>query len=204
MKVVQRASWKQWLLTFGIFSLICFVVLYFNVFHPLLQIAISLSGVYAFLLIGQRSRKKNEATGLSYYRNWDAVDAWFWPIYAEYCMNSKRGCGKQVCLQPVRYSGLHLALVLAFLCFILAVGLLLFLFMPGYFQITRNRLIGMKSSFTGFRSAFVFGWSSWFFHRWSRQAAAVLFVAGSLIWFMPELYAAVLQCTSMAAGSAYH
>ena len=64
VKVVQRASWKQWLLTFGIFSLICFVVLYFNVFHPLLQIAISLSGVYAFLLIGQRYRNKNEALDL--------------------------------------------------------------------------------------------------------------------------------------------
>lgn len=190
VKVVQRASWKQWLLTFGIFSLICFVVLYFNVFHPLLQIAISLSGVYAFLLIGQRYRKKNEATGLGfigigmllmlgsglYMLNLHELEAWVWKaglLAACSLFWIAFGIGARVPL-------LHLSgWIASFLVY--AWVLSNNTESPAWYEIQLYWL----------PAAFVFGWSSWFFHRWSRQAAAILFVAGALIWFMPELYAAV-------------
>ncbi|MFC5651726.1 hypothetical protein ACFPYJ_21930 [Paenibacillus solisilvae] len=190
VKVLQRASWKHWFLTFGIFSLICFVVLYFNVFHPLLQIAVSLSGVYILLLIGQRFRRKNEASGLGfiglgmllmlgcglYMLKLNELDTWGW-----------KAALLGVCSLFWMMFGIGASIPLLHLSGWIA-GFLVYAWIlsnntetPAWYEI---QLYWLPASF-------VFGWCSWFFHRWSRPVAAILFSAGALAWFMPELYSAV-------------
>ncbi|WP_219836317.1 hypothetical protein [Paenibacillus sp. R14(2021)] len=188
--VVKGASLKQWLLTFGIFSVICFVVLYFNVFHPLLQIALSLSGVYALLLVGQKYRSKNESVGLGligagmllmlgsglYILQLHELQYWGW----------KAGLLSVCALFWIAF-GIGARIPLLHLCGWMA-SFLVYAWLlsnntdsPKWFQI---QLYWLPVSF-------VFGWCSWFFHRWSRQIASILFVAGAIVWFMPELYSAV-------------
>ncbi|SDW88002.1 hypothetical protein [Paenibacillus sp. CF384] len=187
---VKGASVKQWLLTFGIFSLICFVFLYFTVFHPLLQIALSVTGVYILLFIGQRYRAKNESVGIGligtgmllmlgaglYMLQLHTLEAWGWKAgLLAFCSLFwiAFGIGGRIPL-------LHLC---GWMASFLVYAWLLFnnTESPKWFEI---QLYWLPASF-------VFGWCSWFFHRWSRPVASILFVAGALVWFMPELYAAV-------------
>ncbi|NBD22840.1 hypothetical protein [Paenibacillus glycinis] len=188
--VVKGASAKQWLLTFGIFSLICFVVLYFNVFHPLLQIALSMTGVYALLFIGQKYRKKNESVGLGfvgagmllmlgsglYMLQLHELDAWGW----------KSGLLSFCALTWVAF-GIGARIPLLHLCGWMA-SFLVYAWLlanntesPAWYEI---QLYWLPVSF-------VFGWCSWFVQRWTKPAASILFIAGALAWFMPELYAAL-------------
>jgi hypothetical protein len=185
---VSRATGMQWLLTFGTFTLISFVVLYFNEFHPLLQIAVVIGGAGVFLRIGQRLRKRNEAAGLAitstgmllllggglYMLNVHSLDQWglktgllalcslFWVIY---------GIAARI---PV----LHLC---GWLAAILVYAWLLSQFMVDskWYEVQLYWL----------PIACLFGWSSWFVNRWSKQVSAILFLTCTLVWFMPELYA---------------
>ncbi|QHW30419.1 hypothetical protein GZH47_05870 [Paenibacillus rhizovicinus] len=188
--VVKGASAKQWLLTFGIFSLICFVVLYFNVFHPLLQIALSMSGVYAMLLIGQKYRHKNESMGLIfigagmllmlgsglYMLDLHELHEWGW----------KAGLLSACALVWVAF-GIGARIPLLHLCGWMA-SFLVYAWLlsnntdePKWYEI---QLYWLPLSF-------VFGWSSWFVQRWSKSSASILFIAGAAAWFMPELYSAM-------------
>lgn len=189
-QAVSKASWKLWLLTFGIFSLICFVVLYFSFFHPLLQIGLVLSAVLGLLFYGQRYRQKNESAGIGligvgmllmlgagmYMLQLHELEAWGW----------KAGLLALCSLVWILF-GISARIPLLHLCGWIA-SFLVYAWVlsnnfkaPEWYEI---QLFWLPASF-------VFGWCSWFFHRWSRPAAAVLFVAGALIWFMPELYSAV-------------
>ncbi|MBB3109017.1 hypothetical protein FHS18_001069 [Paenibacillus phyllosphaerae] len=189
-KAIKTASWQSWFLTFGIFSLICFVVLHFNAFHPLLQIGVTLSGVLILLLIGQRYRLKNEALGLGlvgvamllmlgagmYMLQLHGLEAWGWQVgWLGICSLFWVAFGITARIPVLHLSGW----VASFLVY----GLLLSrnAESPDWYEV---QLYWLPASF-------VFAWCSWFFHRWSRPVAAVLFIAGTLIWLMPELYTAV-------------
>ncbi|MBW7473690.1 hypothetical protein K0T92_02900 [Paenibacillus oenotherae] len=190
VQVVKHASWKQWIVTFGIFSLICFIALYFNVFHPLLQIGVTASSVFTLLLIGQRNRSKNEAMGLGligtamllmlglgmYMLQLHALDGWGWKAgLLAFCSLFWIAVGIGLRIPLLHLSGwLASFLVYAWLLSNNTES-------PAWYEV---QLYWLPASF-------VFGWCSWFFHRWSRPVSAILFVAGACIWFMPELYSAV-------------
>ncbi|MHA6483745.1 hypothetical protein ACX1C1_17795 [Paenibacillus sp. strain BS8-2] len=190
---VQNATGKQWLLTFGTFTLISFVVLYFSRFHPALQISVVLVAVAAFLRSGHKLRSRNAAASMTFLSigmlvllggglymldlhgitEWGyrviviAASALFWIIY---------GIRAQIHM-------LHLS---GWLVMLLLYGWLLSRFTTTtlWFEI---QLFWMPL-------AILFGWSAWFFHRWTKPVAAVLFVTCALAWFMPELYTvAVLE-----------
>ncbi|SFI61173.1 hypothetical protein SAMN02799624_01631 [Paenibacillus sp. UNC496MF] len=188
--VVKEASAKQWLLTFGIFSLICFIVLYFNVFHPVLQIAVSVTGVYTLLILGQKYRIRSESAGLGligagmllmlgaglYMLQLHELQAWGW----------KAGLLSACALAWVAF-GIGARIPLLHLCGWLA-SFLVYAWLlanktnaPAWYEI---QLYWVPLSF-------VFGWFSWFVQRWTKPAASMLFAAGALAWFMPELYAAL-------------
>ncbi|WP_139994392.1 hypothetical protein [Paenibacillus paridis] len=184
---VQRATGMQWLLTFGTFTLISFVVLYFNEFHPLLQMAVVSLAVVLFLRIGQRLRRRNEAAGLAitstgmllllggglYMLNLHEIDHWGWKTgLVAFCSLFWVVYGI-----TARISMLHLC---GWLAAILVYAWLLSQFMidPKWYEVQLYWL----------PIACLFGWSSWFFNRWSKAVSAVLFVTCSLVWFMPELY----------------
>ncbi|PZD93924.1 hypothetical protein DNH61_20740 [Paenibacillus sambharensis] len=188
---VQKSSGKHWLLAFGAFSLICLVALYFNAFHPLLQTALSLTVVTFLLSYGQRKRAVNESAGLSiigigilyklgiglYMLHLHDIQAWgwtaaflagcsvFWIIF---------GMGAGI---PLLHLGGWVAAILVY-ALLLAKNTA----DPAWYEV---QLYWVPV-------AFVFGWFSWFVHRWSKPASAVLLLTGVLLWFMPEVHAAII------------
>ena len=180
-KSVQASFWNQWLLTFGIFSLICFVVLYFNDFHPLLQMAISLSGVLCFSVIGSGYRSKNEAAGLGFIWYWDVLDAWVLAYICCKLHELDHGCWKagSAC-SLFAILDCVLVLVLAFLASFLRLDCCLSCLCLASLAITLDESPAWyEIQLYWLPLDCVFGWCSWFFHRWSRQVAAILFVAGA-------------------------
>ncbi|MWC27480.1 hypothetical protein [Paenibacillus sp. MMS18-CY102] len=183
----MRASGKQWLFTIAFFSLICFVVLHFNAFHPLLQIGVSVVSFALLLIYGQRIRKRNEAAGLAIIgfdmlgllgigtyllkqNEWDN-----WGAKAGLLI----GCSLLWIVYGIwsRMSLLHLA-GWAAIVLLYAWALSRRDMEPAWYEV---QLYWVPITF-------VFAWFSWFVQRWSRPVAMVLFVVGCLIWFMPELY----------------
>lgn len=185
-----RASGKQWLFAIVFFSLICFVVLHFNAFHPLLQIGVTAAGFVLLLLYGQRMRGKNETAGLSII-GIDMVGLLGMGMYL-LKLNEWSGWGAKMLLLAgcaliwivygiiARLSLLHLAGW--------AVLLLLYAWIlsrrdaaPAWYEIQLYWL----------PMAFVFAWFSWFMQRWSKAVGAVMFIVAGLIWFMPEINSAM-------------
>ncbi|RIX54138.1 hypothetical protein D3P08_07810 [Paenibacillus nanensis] len=188
---VQNATGKQWLLTFGTFTLISFVVLYFSRFHPALQIGVVAGSAAALLWIGKRIRERNEAIGLSatglgmlillggglhllelhQLTDWGwkaaliAFSALFWIVYGILA----------------RIPILHLC---GWFTGLLMYGWLLSRFTsdPAWYEVQLYWL----------PLAILFGWSSWFFHRWTKPVSAILFLTCAVAWFMPELYSIVI------------
>jgi len=189
-QAVLTASGKQWLLAIVFFSLICFVVLHFTAFHPLLQIGVSAAAFVLLLLYGQRARRKNEPAGIAiigmdmlgllgiglFLLRHHGVDGWaaqagllagcaiLWIVY-----------GIAARMSLVHFAG-WAALLLLY-----AWALSRREAVPAWYEIQLYWL----------PMTFVFAWFSWFTQRWSRPVAMVLFGIGSLVWFMPELYSAM-------------
>jgi len=184
---VSKATGLQWFLAFGSFTLISFVVLYFSSFHPALQIGIILLATYLFLLFGERIRLKNEAVGFLtitighflllagglYLIHFHELDGWYyngglitlcafiWIIYGI----------------KMKLSALHLC---GWLAFLLSYALLLH-------QLTNGQK-WYEIQLYWIPLSILFGWLSWFVHRFTKQVAGILFITSCLTWFMPELY----------------
>lgn len=184
----SQASGKQWLLTFGFFTLISLVVLYFNAFHPLLQIGVVASAVVISLIISQRVRKRNEATGLviggvgmllmlgagMYILNFHGVEEWYWQA-------SLLGFCSVFWIVYGISARIHILHLCGWVASLLVYAWLLSRLTdsPAWYGIQLYWL-----PLSG-----LFGWASWFVHQWSKPVSAVLFVTCALVWFMPELYA---------------
>lgn len=184
---VQRATGKQWLLTFGTFTLISFVVLYFSSFHPALQIGIILLGTMAFLWFGHRFRDRSRTFssmlvsvgallllgGGLHILELQELDAWGWK------MGVLGGCAFFWIVYGIwrKVPMLHLC---GWLTSLVLYGWLLSRLdqTPAWYEVQLYWL----------PIAILFGWSSWFLHRFSKSVAAVLFVVCALAWFLPELY----------------
>ncbi|WP_337101625.1 hypothetical protein [Paenibacillus sp. YIM B09110] len=185
---VQRATGMQWFLTFGTFTLISFVVFYFSVFHPLLQIGVIVLAVVVLLWLGQRLGKHNEAAGLALtgiamllllggglfmYGLHDITEWWTKVALLGFCALLWIAYGILA-----RIPVLHLC---GWITSILVYAWLLSHYMGAskWYEIQLYWL----------PIACLFAWGSWFIHRWQKPVSAVLFVTCALVWFMPELYA---------------
>ncbi|GGG10538.1 hypothetical protein [Paenibacillus abyssi] len=188
---LQRSKGKHWFLFFGLISLICFVALYFNFFHPAMQITILSIFFVLFMVLGQRIRTRNEAAGLAlisvgmvimllgglYMLELHQLSEWGWKTgYLALCALFWIGYGI-----GARIALLHLC---GWIGAIMVYALLLSRSadQPAWYDI---QLFWVPASF-------LFGWLSWFVHRWSKQAAAVIFLTSALLWLMPEVYNAFL------------
>jgi hypothetical protein len=192
VSIALSASGRQWFLAFAIFSAVCFVVLYFNVFHPLLQTALALFAVVLLLFFGLKRRRGNEAVGLVLISlgmltllvagiamlMLHGLDTPLWTGLFLF------GCGVFWIIFGIaaRFSVLH---YIGWLTIFLVYAMLLALAddRPRWYEV---QLFWLPA-------AFVFGWFSWFVHRWSKPSSAVMFAASATLWFMPELYAALLM-----------
>lgn len=189
--IIGTSSGKQWFLAFGVFSLICLVVLYFNAFHPLLQTALTLSTVVGLLYYGLRLRRRSEPRGLAsvgagmllllgtgfYMLQLHGFDTLLWSA----AFLTIIGLFWIVFGIAARIPALHFC---GWAAIILVYTLLLGRSeeAPAWYEV---QLFWVPA-------AFVFGWCSWFVHRWSKPSSAVLFVTGALLWFMPEIHTALL------------
>ncbi|MCR2803166.1 hypothetical protein [Paenibacillus soyae] len=188
---VQKATGKQWLLTFGTFTLISFVVLYFSRFHPVLQIGVVLGAVLSFMWIGHRMRHRNESLGLSlismgmlillgggmHILQLHELTDWGW----------KTGMLAFCALFWIVYgilARIHILHQCGWLSALLVYGWLLSRYAPEptWYEV---QLFWLPL-------AILFGWSSWFFHRWSKPTAAILFLTCAMAWLIPELYTLVI------------
>ncbi len=193
---IQKATGMQWFLTFGTFTLISIVVLYFSRFPPVMQIVIVASACFIFLRLGIKMRVRNEAFGLAAtgigmlvllagglhllelysLTDWGwttaflAVCALFWIVY---------GIKQRIAI-------LHLC---GWLTALLVYGWLLFQFTdePKWYEAQLYWL----------PLAILFGWGSWFIHRWTKPVSAILFIICALAWFLPELYSALIIGSSL-------
>jgi hypothetical protein len=192
VSVVNGASGKQWLLAFGIFSVVCLVILYFSVFHPVLQTALTLFAVVLLLYFGLKRRRASEPVGLTLIGlgmltllvagivmlQLHGLDTPMWTALF------LTGCGLFWIVFGItaRFPVLHyvgwLAIFLVYAMLLARGGE-----HPKWYEV---QLFWLPASF-------VFGWFSWFVHRWSKPSSAVLFAAAATLWFMPELYAAILM-----------
>ncbi|RXZ77148.1 hypothetical protein EBB07_33265 [Paenibacillaceae bacterium] len=186
---VGNAKGRQWLLAAGFVSLICFIVLYFNFFHYALQIGIVAIATLGLLIKGRRLRRSHEAGGLVYIgagmllmlsggiyllqlhdlQQWGAAFlsfcALFWITY---------GIADRI---PLLHFGGWAAAMMVY-----AILLSRTAEHPQWYEV---QLYWVPLSF-------VFAWCTWFVQRWSKPASAVLLAAALVLWFMPEIYNAVL------------
>lgn len=189
LKKIERATGKQWLLTFGSFTLICFVVLHFSAFPLALQIGLSAFVAASFVLFGARKRKGNQMQGMLYIGAGNAFLA-----AAGYSVVQLNGWYDS--------SGIVWLLGLCAVTWI-SLGLLLrfaLLHWFGWMAVTilYASLLSQHTSNPSWLevqvfwipAALLFGWLSWFFHIRITSIGAVLFATALLLWFMPEVYSA--------------
>lgn len=184
---VSKATGKQWFLTIGILTLISFVVLYFSVFHPALQIAVILLGTFSLLWLGEKIRVNQAPIGfLSIFLGHllllsgglflivqHGLEQWYWNfalialcsfIWIVYGINRK-------------LSLLHLC---GWIAFLMAYAMLLH-------QLTTGQR-WYEIQFYWLPLSLLFFWISWFIHRWFKPVSAIMFVVGIITWFMPEIF----------------
>ncbi|MBJ6363122.1 hypothetical protein ACFOQM_18015 [Paenibacillus sp. GCM10012307] len=188
---LQQASGKLWFSVMAVIALVGCIVIYFNDFHPAMQMATVALGTWALLWRGQKLRKRHEASGLAliglgmmcmlggglyiFYlyslssHNWEllylGLCALFWISY---------GISARIPL-------LHLC---GWIAAIMVYALVLYKHTtaPKWYDV---QLFWMPASF-------LYAWGSWFVKRWSKQASAILFVMAAILWFMPEIYSILL------------
>jgi hypothetical protein len=187
IKKVGQASGKQWLLAFGSFTLICFVVLHFSAFPLALQIGLTAVVTAAFVLIGVRFREQSPIRGLLslgagmaflfgagfgilHLHGWAEGSGPLWLLAL--CAAALIGCGLLV-----RFALLHWA---GWMVIVLLYSLLLAQ------HVTSPTLLEVQVFWIP--AALLFGWLSWFLHVRFKSTGGVLFATAIILWFMPEVY----------------
>lgn len=188
---ISEATGKQWFFTLAIFTVISIVVLYFNVFHPLLQIAFIVGFSFLLLWYGQRAMTKHEGIGLVsivtghlvfflgilYMLNLYDYNEWY------YIVGTILLCSTIWIIYGIRkqLNFLHLSGWLAFL-FAYAITINRLSFAETWYQI----------QFVWIPLSVLFAWLSWFVHRYTKPVASVLFLTAIISWLLPELYQIIL------------
>lgn len=184
---VSKATGKQWFYTIASFTLISFVVLYFSVFHPALQISIVLLASLLLLGYGEKIRKRNAPVGYLaiflghlvllcgglYLISQYELDEWYWNF------SLIIACSTVWIIYGIK-THLSMLQLCGWIGFLLSYAMLLHQLTIGqqWYQI---QLYWLPLSF-------LFFWISWFIHRWFKPVSAVLFLIGIVTWFMPELF----------------
>ena len=190
-RTISDATGKQWLMTIAIFTLISVVVLYFNVFHPVMQITFIVGFSFLLLWYGQRVIKRNESIGLVsigtghlifflgciYMLHLYELNEWYYTVIAILT------CSILWIYYGIKknFNFLHLTGWLAFL-FAYAITLNRLSFAETWYQI----------QFVWIPVSILFGWFTWFVHRYSKPVASVLFITSIISWLLPELYQIIL------------
>lgn len=187
---IGKAPGKKWFLVFGIFVLICIVVLHFSVFPLALQIGIVGLTTTGFVALAGACRENRPVqallsmgAGMIFLFGAGAailqLHGWtegFGPIaLLAICSVMCIGCGLIVRLALVHWFG-WLAIAALYMRLLLTE--------------IRDPSWGETQLFW-IPAALLFVWLAWYLHVRFQSVGAVLFGTGILLWFMPELHAAV-------------
>jgi hypothetical protein len=192
LRKIGQATGKQWLLAFGSFSLICFVVLHFSAFPLALQIGLTVVVTTVFTLIGGRLRSSNPMRGLLslgtgmvflfgagfgilQINGWIEKSGVLWLLGL--CAIVWIVCGV-----ALRFAVLHWC---GWIAIIVLYALLLSRHVPSPSW--------LEVQVFWIPAALLFGWLSWFLHVRYKSAGAVLFATALILWFMPEVYSALFE-----------
>jgi hypothetical protein len=190
IKKIGQASGKQWLLAFGSFTLICFVVLHFSVFPLALQIGLTAVVTGAFVLIGGWLRERSPMRGLLslgagmvflfgagfgvlQLHGWANGSGPLWLLGL--CAAALISCGILL-----RFAVLHWA---GWMAIVVLYALLLGRHVPS------PSLLEVQVFWIP--AALLFGWLSWYLHVRFKSTGGVLFATAAILWFMPEVYSAL-------------
>ncbi|RED65734.1 hypothetical protein [Cohnella lupini] len=190
IKKIGQASWKLWLLAFGSFTLICFVVLHFSAFPLPLQIGLPGVVTTAFVFVGVKQRGNNPTRGLLLIGVGMAIplgvgfavlrlNGWmddFGPLWLlGLCAITWISCGIYLSYALLHWFG--------WMATIVTYALLLARQAP-------NPSI-LEVQIFWIPAALLFIWLSWFLHVRNKSVGTVLFATGLILWFMPEVYSAL-------------
>ncbi|MFC4599373.1 hypothetical protein [Cohnella hongkongensis] len=190
LKKIGHASGRQWFLAFGIFALICFVVLHFSVFPLVLQIAIAAFVTGGLVYAGVRQRESRPTRG---YALLGAGMAFLF------------GAGLTIVGLQWGWEGSGLLWLLALLAVVwIGGGLWLRLALPQWLgwlsAISLYALLLAEHAPASsvfevqifwLPAALLFCWLSWFLHVRIASAGTALFATALVLWFMPEVYSAL-------------
>ncbi|MBB6675293.1 hypothetical protein [Cohnella nanjingensis] len=189
---VGQASGKQWLLVIVIFSLICLVVLHFSAFPAALQIAIAGLGTAGFVGLGAWWRERLPARGLL------LIGAGMLYLFGTgmavlsiHGWTSGTGPIVLLALSSIVWIGCGIALRFAVLHGLGWLGMI------GLYGWMLSRQVPdpswLEVQVFWLPAALLFVWLSWFTHVKLRAAGAVMFATALILWFMPEVYSALLN-----------
>ncbi|MFC5532143.1 hypothetical protein [Cohnella yongneupensis] len=192
VKKIGQASGKHWLLTFGIFTLICFVVLHFSAFPLALQIG--LTGVVTAAFIGFAGKLQDRSSLRSTML---AGTGCFFLLGTGFSICQIQGWTSGagyiavlvICSVVWIVSGIALnAVLLHGLGWICAIAVYTMLLAD---QVQHPSWLEVQVFWLP--AALLFGWLSWFVHVKYKSSGAVLFAVALLLWFMPEVYSALYE-----------
>ncbi|MFD0672052.1 hypothetical protein [Cohnella sp. GCM10027633] len=190
VRKIGQASGKHWLLTFAIFTVICFVVLHFSAFPLALQIG--LTGLVTASLIWSAGKLQEQSPRRAMMM---AGTGCFFLLGAGYGICQLHGWTNNgglvalltICAIIWIVSGIALnALLLHGFGWIAAIVVYSLMLAeqapnPSWFEVQIFWL----------PAALLFGWLSWFVHIRFKPIGTVLFATALLLWFMPEVYSAL-------------
>ncbi|THF75632.1 hypothetical protein [Cohnella fermenti] len=191
MHRIEGASGRSWFLVFGIFVSLCLIVLHFSVFPLLLQIALIGLGTCGFVVGSAwwRERLPKRAyllaflgvlylvsTGISLLElhGWTGGSGPL--LLIGICALVWIACGITLRLGLLHWAGWMAVIALY-------AGLL--------WRHTSDPSWG-EIQLYWLPASLLFGWLSWFAHAKIKTAGGVLFATALVLWFMPELYSALL------------
>ncbi|BBI34715.1 hypothetical protein [Cohnella abietis] len=190
IKKIGQASRKQWFLTFGIFTLICFVVLHFSAFPVSLQIGLTGAVTMAFIAYGGKQRHNNPLRGL---------------LSLGIGMVFLIGAGFGIVQLNGWMGGIGPMLLLGF-CSLVWIGIGILMRVPllhwfgwmavvVFYALLLARHVPNPSLFEvqvfWIPAALLFAWLSWYLHVRFKSVGAVFFASALVLWFMPEVYSAL-------------
>ncbi|TJY43411.1 hypothetical protein E5161_05865 [Cohnella pontilimi] len=192
VRKIGKASRKQWMLVFGIFALICVVVLHFSAFPLPLQIGLAGLVTTGFVGLAGWLRENHPlrallvmVSGMLFLFGTGAVILQLhgWTkgagpiVLLAVCSAMWIGCG--LIIRQALVHGFGWMAVIALYARLL--------------MMHNPHPAWGETQLFWIPAALLFIWLSWFLHVRNKSAGTVLFAVGLIVWLMPELHAAVAK-----------
>ena len=187
VRSIKQASRKRWALVFGVFSLICLITFHFSGFPLPLQIALVGLVTTGFVALGGMWRESQPVKALL-----AVCGGMLFLFGAGAAMLSLHGWEDGT--GPIVLLGICAALCIV--CgLLLRLAVVHWLGWLSLIALYANLLIGhipepswLQTQVFWLPAALLLFWLTWFTHVRFKSVGAVLFGAGLIVWFMPELH----------------